>query len=368
MLPDLDDPNCTKPPSASASFIVDEAEAGQKLMNLLERRLSLPQPLLHRWIRTGQVRINGKRCQPFLRINAGDAVRLPPFAGSLSKQAQTATKNNQERETRQKQRQDRLEDRLEGRTDSRMEVRIGARPGSQNSLPSAADEAGPLEIIAEDNDYYAVYKPAGLPVHPGTGHADAVTVRLRAFAEKAAFTPTPVHRLDRDTTGILLVAKTYAALRYAHDALRNEHALHKEYLVWVHGIWQKTGTIVLRHYLRKEEINGRELMMADSRPGHGQEAVLCARLVRHEQDASLLHVRILTGRTHQIRVQLASTGFPVIGDAKYGRKDAGGTLYLHAARLVLPDKRSFEALPRWNGSFAVEALPLPLEDISLPEH
>ena len=352
MLPDLDDPNSTKPPSASPSFIVDDAEAGQKLMNLLERRLNLPQPLLHRWIRTGQVRINGKRCQPFLRISAGDTVRLPPFAGSLSRQAQAATKNSQERETRLKLPQ---------------EVRLGARPGSQGSLPDETEAPEPLEIIAEDNDYYAVYKPAGLPVHPGTGHTDAVTVRLRSFAEKAAFTPTPVHRLDRDTTGVLLVAKTYTALQYAHDALRNEHALHKEYLVWVHGLWQKTGTIVLRHYLRKDAVNGRERMVADTRPGHGQEAVLCARLVRHEQNASLLHVRILTGRTHQIRVQLASTGYPVIGDAKYGQKDTSRTLYLHAARLVLPDKRCFEALPRWSGAFAVEALPLPME-AGQPEH
>ena len=353
MLPDLDDPNSTKPPSASAGFIVDDAEAGQKLMNLLERRLNLPQPLLHRWIRTGQVRINGKRCQPFLRISAGDAVRLPPFAGSLSRQAQAATKSSQERETRQKKPQD---------------VRLGARPGRQDSLSSATEDPEPLEIIAEDNDYYAVYKPAGLPVHPGTGHTNAVTVRLRAFAEKASFVPTPVHRLDRDTTGVLLVAKTYTALQYAHDAFRKEHSLHKEYLVWVHGLWQKTGTVVLRHYLHKDEIDGRERMVADTRPGHGQEAVLCARILRHEQNASLLQVRILTGRTHQIRVQLASTGYPVIGDAKYGQKDTSRTLYLHAARLVLPDKRSFEALPRWSGSFAVEALPLPMEASPSPEH
>ncbi len=354
MLPDLDDPNSTKPPSASAGFIVDDAEAGQKLMNLLERRLNLPQPLLHRWIRTGQVRINGKRCQPFLRISAGDTVRLPPFAGSLSRQAQAATKSSQERETRQKQPQG---------------ARLGARPGSrQDSLSSATEEPGHLEIIAEDNDYYAVYKPAGLPVHPGTGHTDAITVRLRAFAEKAAFVPTPVHRLDRDTTGVLLVAKTYTALQYAHDAFRNEHALHKEYLVWIHGLWQKTGTVVLRHYLHKDEIDGRERMVADTRPGRGQEAVLCARILRHEQNASLLQVRILTGRTHQIRVQLASIGYPVIGDAKYGQKDTSRTLYLHAARLVLPDKRSFETLPRWNGSFAVEALPLPMEASPSPEH
>ncbi len=345
------------PTPVSASFVVDDAEAGQKLMNLLERRLSLPQPLLHRWIRTGQVRINGKRCQPFLRINAGDAVRLPPFAGSLSRQAQAATKSSQERETRQNQPRA-----------PRMEARLGARPDSQSSLSSATKESEHLEIIAEDNDYYAVYKPAGLPVHPGTGHTDAVTVRLRAFAEKAAFTPTPVHRLDRDTTGVLLVAKTYTALQYAHDALRNEHALYKEYLVWVHGLWQKTGTVVLRHYLHKDEINGRERMVADTRPGHGQEAVLCARIIHHGQNASLLQVRILTGRTHQIRVQLASVGYPVIGDAKYGQKDTSRTLYLHAARLVLPDKRSFEALPRWSGPFAVEALPLPMEASLSPEH
>ena len=329
------------------NFTVEAAEAGQKLMNLLERRLSLPQPLLHRWIRTGQVRINGKRCQPFLRINEGDAVRLPPFAGTLSQQARQASKNSLER----------------SRLQSHAPQGSSARPERHAAPRTPHAKAGRLDVVAEDDDYYAVFKPAGLPVHPGTGHTDAVTARLAAMDGTGSFAPTPVHRLDRDTTGILLVAKSYTALKLAHDAIRNRHSLHKEYLVWVHGIWHPKEPVELRHFLRKDAVKGRERMLAGTKPGQGQEAVLIARLVRHEGSSSLLQVRILTGRTHQIRAQLASVGHPVLGDGKYGQ-DQGReqTLYLHSARLILPDGRCYEALPRWSGRLAVSALPQPLPD------
>ncbi|MDO5536459.1 MAG: RluA family pseudouridine synthase [Desulfovibrionaceae bacterium] len=318
-------------------------------MGLLERRLELPQPLLHRWIRTGQVRLNGKRTQPFARVSAGDAVRLPPFAGTLSTQARVSQERQQERQTISRQ----------GVT----QVRVGSRPPTSHSPHSARHPLRTVEIVAEDEDFMAVFKPAGLPAHPGTGHVDALSTRLAHMADGAAFAPTPVHRLDRDTTGVILVARTYAALRMAHDAIRARSGLHKEYLVWVKGIWPHDGDITLRHYLSKGLVRGRERMIASSRPDQGQEAVLVARCLKRLRDASLLQVRLLTGRTHQIRVQLSTAGFPVLGDGKYGTPSPDHSLYLHSLRLVLADGRIYEALPRWPDPFAVAELPPPLTDL-----
>ncbi len=322
------------------NFTVDASEAGLKLMGLLERRLELPQPLLHRWIRTGQVRVNGRRTQPFARVVEGDAVRVPPFAGALSNQAKVSQERQQERAAR-------------ARAPS---VRIGQRPLVVSPLtPARPAPAAAVDIIAEDADFIAVFKPAGLPVHPGTGHADALSSRLEGMTH-GAFRPTPVHRIDRDTTGLLLVARTYAALRLAHDAIR-ARTMHKEYLVWVRGSWSSDDPVTLRHWLFRSTVGGRERMQAGTRPDQGQEAVLTARCLARRADSSLLHVRIRTGRTHQIRVQLAAAGHPVLGDGKYGVPVHGHTLYLHSARIVLPDGRVFEALPRWQAPYAVDALP-----------
>ncbi len=330
------------PGAAQASLTVDASEAGLKLMGLLERRMSLPQALLHRWIRTGQVRVNGKRTQPFARVAEADVIRIPPFAEALAAQAKTAHKRQQERAAAKKH--------------------FAALHGAHthdHTLESARQSArqASVEIIAEDDDFFAVFKPAGLPVHSGTGHADCLAARLASLARDDAFRPTPVHRLDRDTTGVLLVARTYQALRRMQDAIRTRAGVHKEYLVWVRGLWPSDRDVTLRHYLSRGMVGSRERILASTCADRGHEAILVARCLKKTPQASLLQVRIVTGRTHQIRVQLATEGYPVLGDGKYGTASPDHTLYLHSLRMVLADGRVFEALPRWREPLAVDSLP-----------
>lgn len=330
---------------------VSPQEAGLKLMGLLERRLLLPPTLLHRWIRTGQIRLNGSRTQPFARVSAGDSIRVPPFAGALSEQAR-ATRNRQEAVTA---RREGHHGGLHGTFGQSRD-----RAGSHAACAAARTTRLPLSVLDEDEDYMALFKPAGLPTQPGTGHQDSVATRIKEEA-RTSFAPQPVHRLDKDTTGLVLAAKNYQALKRAHDALREGDGLGKEYLAWVHGIWPHQKERLVRNWLRKGLVAGQEKMLVRDEPHEGyKEALLVARPVKYAKDATLLQIRLLTGRTHQIRAQLSHLGFPLLGDGKYGRKD-GESLMLHALRLTLPEGKSYLALPRWRGPYGVEDIPAPMD-------
>lgn len=294
---------------------VGEKEGGQKLLRFLERRLKLPTSLLHRWIRTGQIRINGSRCKPFDRVAAGDIVRLPPFAESMAADM--------------------------------------SEPREQASA-KAADNF--VEIIDIWNDIWALNKPAGLPVQSGTGHEDSISARLSARSEGDFFKPAPAHRLDRDTSGVLLAGASFDALKNLQEEFR-DGKIHKEYLVWVKGKWPYRDLKLLKNYLRKEKENDKTLMKV--LPGmapYAKEALTMARPLVITPDKSLLHVRILTGVTHQIRAQLAKAGYPVVGDGKYGRA-SDESLRLHSFRIILPDDHEFSVMPPWDGSFSVKEAP-----------
>lgn len=326
----------------AAPIAVTAPEAGQKLLQFLARRVEAPQSELHRWIRTGQVRINGGRAKAFDRVREGDLVRVPPFAA--------------------------------------------ADPAGERGFPPCGGHSRALTrghdavvILAETDDLLVINKPAGLPTHPGTGHTDSLATRLAAARPDASFRPTPAHRLDRDTSGLILAAKSYAALRGLCEAFAARNGVIKEYLAWVAGacLWDTPRTLEDR--LRKSDVaspadtrrrsasgrprervqvvSDRHKPSEETAPGSpGRTARLTARTVARINGASLLHIRLYTGRTHQIRAQLAARGFPLIGDVKYGGPFATDGLKLHAFRLTVEGK-TWTAAPPWNGVWAVRDMP-----------
>jgi 23S rRNA pseudouridine955/2504/2580 synthase len=274
---------------------VDEHSAGQRVDNFLARLLKgVPKSHIYRIVRSGEVRLNGRRVGPEARLTAGDTVRVPP-------------------------------------------VRTAARDVT-------ARRPRPLTppILYEDDDVLAIDKPGGLAVHGGSGIAHGLIESLRVARPDARFLEL-VHRLDRDTSGVLLVAKRRSALTALHRMLR-DGAIDKRYLVLVRGRWRderRTVRLPLHKYSTRE---GERRVRVDE--DAGRDAVTTFRRVKswreHDPPMALLGAELLTGRTHQIRVHLAHLGFPLAGDAKYGdfawnRELARAGLkrmFLHAERLT----------------------------------
>lgn len=275
--------------------LVSEQESGQKVFAYLKKKVGrdFPDSGLQRLIRTGQVRINKKRCRPFDRISAGDVIRIPPYFNSES-------------------------------------------PDSPCF--------GPLDIIFENHHFLILNKKENLPVHPGTGHKDSLVGRVVSRCPDAPFQPVPVHRLDKNTTGLILFAKSYSWLREIQD-IWHSGKMEKIYLAWVKGEWDgKSGPMTDRLLRRDHKVSVDE---------KGKPALSWVTPVMKNSGMSLLRIRLSTGRTHQIRVQLAERGFPVIGDMKYGTADRGiKRMLLHSKMLSWPGHR-FVIAPDWPDEFAV---------------
>ena len=287
------------------TLTVTRAEAGQKLLQYLARRTGQPDRLIHKWIRTGQVRVDKGRKKPFDRIEAGQTVRIPPYT-----------------------------------------------PGEAKGAPAPAivdGEAGRLVVAYEDDALLAVAKPAGLAAHGGDGVTDSVVARLRAMFAGASFMPTLAHRLDRDTSGLLLAAKSYESLRELNDLFAS-NGVAKVYLAWVDGRWAEPDGTLLEDVMEKRGAPGQERV----RTGSGKTALARVNTLATEKDRSLVAVRLLTGRTHQIRVQLASRGHPVIGDKKYGDGRSRGAMRLHCYALRAGEK-TLSLKPAWTGKWAPDA-------------
>lgn len=284
-----------------------EGSAGQRLDNFLLRELAgLPRSRIYRLLRKGEVRVNGKRKQADYRLSADDEVRLPPV-----RMAQVAE-------------------------------------GAPRRVPDGLVETVKAAIVHEDERLLVLAKPAGLAVHGGSGLAFGAIEALRALRPGEPL--ELVHRLDRDTSGCLLVARTRAALRSAHALLR-EGLVEKRYAALVVGRW-RLGRKTIDAPVATNARQGGERFVRVHRAG--RIAVSVFDPVRNYRDiATLMDVEIHTGRTHQIRVHAAFAGHPVAGDDKYGDREANGALrafglrrmFLHAASIAFrwPDGASFRA-------------------------
>ncbi len=298
-----------EPASTGVSFIeVDGESAGQRLDNFLFRHLKgVPKTHVYRIIRSGEVRINKARAAAETRVAVGDVLRLPP-------------------------------------------LRVSSRPEQAAAAPAPARE---FPLLHEDEGLLAIDKPAGVAVHGGSGVSFGVIEQLRAARPAARFLEL-VHRLDRETSGILLVAKKRSALTALQEQFR-ERETGKIYLALVEGAWPARRKVLdapLARYLlpgpdgTPEAGERRVRVVAKDHPD-AMRAVTLVRVVASLQlpgDAdpmTLLAVTIKTGRTHQIRVHLASAGHPIAGDDKYGPFERNRTLhklglkrmFLHAWRL-----------------------------------
>jgi 23S rRNA pseudouridine955/2504/2580 synthase len=274
---------------------VGEESEGQRLDNFLIRVLKgVPKTHVYRIIRSGEVRVNKGRASADARVAIGDVVRVPP-------------------------------------------VRTSEAAAAKADKPAPARE---FPVLFEDDHVLAVDKPAGVAVHGGSGVSFGVIEQLRQARPAARFLEL-VHRLDRETSGILLVAKKRSALTKLQDQFR-ERETGKTYLALVTGAWAANRKVIdqpLHKYLQAD--GERRVRVVAKDDPDGMRAITLVKVQEQLPGYSLLEVTIKTGRTHQIRVHLASAGHPIAGDDKYGDFDLNKALvkqglkrmFLHAWRL-----------------------------------
>lgn len=270
--------------------------AGQRLDNFLLRELKgAPKSLIYRILRRGEVRLNGGRVQPNQRLQTGDQLRIPP-------------------------------------------VRLGER----DSRPPPLTLATRLQdaVLYEDAEVLVLDKPAGLAVHKGSGVDFGVIELLRALRPNEPFLEL-AHRLDRETSGCLVLARNSTALRWIHEALR-QGRVEKRYLALVRGQWNH-GVKIVDLPLQRNVLRSGERMVEVAE--EGKSALTRFQPLTLHQSASLVEVMIATGRTHQIRVHAATIGHPLAGDEKYGdnafnrsmaERHGLRRLFLHAHSVSLP--------------------------------
>ncbi len=278
-------------------FTIDAESAGQRLDNVLLRELKgVPKTHIYRIIRSGEVRVNKGRAQADTRVQAGDDVRVPP-------------------------------------------IRLSERAASRAATPAPARE---FPLLFEDNAFIAIDKPAGVAVHGGSGVSFGVIEQLRQSRPGAPLLEL-VHRLDRETSGVLLVAKKRSALKALQTQFR-ERETGKTYLALVKGAWparKKVIDLPLHKYLLPD--GERRVRITTPDDPDGMRSITLVRVLGQvrpptgwsgpdEEGFSLLAVTIKTGRTHQIRVHLASAGHPIAGDDKYGDFELNRLLHRHGLK------------------------------------
>jgi 23S rRNA pseudouridine955/2504/2580 synthase len=283
-------------------------DAGQRIDNFLQRHLrGVPKGLLYRLMRTGQVRVNSGRIKPHYRMRAGDQVRIPP-----------------------------------------LESRAERRPAP---APESLGRELERRILHEDERLLILDKPAGVAVHGGSGLAWGLIDALRAARPEDHFLEL-AHRLDRDTSGCLIIARRRSTLRRLHAMLR-EGRIEKRYLALVAGEWAG-GRREVNQPLHRTPAEGRRRQVVVSEEGRAARTLF--RPAARYRGWTLMEARLDTGRTHQIRVHAAHLGHPLAGDERYGQREldrelkAAGLrrMFLHAASVALEH-------PETGGRLAVSA-------------
>ncbi|TNH06103.1 23S rRNA pseudouridine(955/2504/2580) synthase RluC [Testudinibacter sp. TR-2022] len=285
---------------------IDADQAGQRIDNyLLSQLKGVPKSMIYRIIRKGEVRVNKGRIKAEYKLQANDIVRIPPVKIAEKEQAPISNKLHQVAQLEQ-------------------------------------------QILFEDDVLLVLNKPSGMAVHGGSGLSFGVIEALRSLRPEARFLEL-VHRLDRDTSGILLVAKKRSALRHLHQQLRDK-TIQKEYLALVRGQWQ-SHCKVINAPLNKNELASGERIVRVSEQGKPSETRFSVE-ERYGEQATLIKAMPITGRTHQIRVHSQYAGHPIALDSKYG--DQGfdqqmqqlglNRLFLHAYAIRFEHPKSGETL------------------------
>ncbi|HJN96808.1 MAG TPA: RluA family pseudouridine synthase [Gammaproteobacteria bacterium] len=276
-----------------------EPQHGQRIDNFLIRHLKgVPRSRVYRLIRRGEVRINKKRCKPAQKLLAGDEIRIPPFSGVEATQPAKLT------------------------------------PGLQGLLEQS--------VLFEDEQLLVIDKPAGLAVHGGSGIRLGLIDALRQIKPEWSSLEL-AHRLDRDTSGCLIVAKNMISLKQLQKKFK-EKSIKKYYLVLVHGRWPEKLTQVDVPLLKNELSSGERLVQVSQ---DGKASLTRFNVLQRFQEATLVEAIPVTGRTHQIRVHCQHAGHPIVGDPRYSKKGRVTTLSrvknlcLHAFKInfTLPDSQ-----------------------------
>ncbi|MEE8056448.1 MAG: 23S rRNA pseudouridine(955/2504/2580) synthase RluC [Pseudomonadales bacterium] len=288
--------NKSQPGAGVVHIKVTDAHAGQRIDNFLLRQLKgVPKSRVYRILRKGEVRVNKGRIKPEYRLCEGDMVRIPPVRMAERKLQQAVSY-------------------------------------SLNALLNQS-------ILFEDDRLLIVNKPSGLAVHGGSGISQGLIEALRLMRPDVRYLEL-VHRLDRDTSGCVMIAKKRSMLRYLHEQLRNG-TIDKRYLALVTGRWSNRRKVVSAPLLKNTLRSGER--MVNVSPA-GKKSTTEFTVVERYKGATLVEAKPITGRTHQIRVHALHVGHPLLGDDKYGDDEAYKQfkgqglrrLFLHAVSLYVP--------------------------------
>jgi len=308
----------TPPADPVRKLEIDDRHAGQRLDNFLITVLKgVPRSHIYRIVRSGEVRVNSARVRPDRKLKVGDLVRVPPLRVS------------------------------------RPDVPDAAAPTYQ-----PADQ----DILYEDEDLLVLNKPGGMPVHAGSGYRSGLIEGLRAHRPQNPYLEL-VHRLDRETSGCLLLAKRRDTLLELHRALRESEAkgITRTYLALLVGRWQGRSPLRVETGLEKNILRGGERMVqvSDDTELRSSSSIFTVR--QRYPEHTLVEIELLTGRTHQARVHAAHLGLPVAGDSKYGNRGANRSLRAYGLKRMFLHAESVRFRHPRNGRLMEFTAPLPDE-------